>query len=252
MVKIFLSGCNGRMGQVINSCVCTRDDCEIVAGADIFTEQKNGFPVFKSIAEFDGDCDVIIDFSNPSALDGILDFATRKKIPVVLATTGYSDRQKEKITAASQITPVFYTANMSIGVNLIAELCKRAATVLEDDFDIEIIEAHHNQKLDAPSGTANMLAEAVIEGCNNKKQLIYDRHDRRQKRDKDEIGMHAVRGGTIVGEHSVMFAGRDEIITVSHSARSREIFAVGGLNAALFMVGKPAGLYNMGDLIGKC
>ena len=252
MVKIFLSGCNGRMGQVICSCVSARGDCEIVGGSDIFTEQKNGFPVYGSIKEFDGNCDVIIDFSNPSALEGILEYSVSRNIPVVLATTGYTDDQKQSVYQAAKSIPVFYTANMSIGVNLIAELCKRAATVLEDDFDIEIIEAHHNQKLDAPSGTANMLAESVIEGCNNKKELVYDRHDRRRKRDKNEIGMHAVRGGTIVGEHSVLFAGRDEIITISHSARSREIFAVGGLNAALFMVGKPAGLYNMGDLIGKC
>ena len=181
-----------------------------------------------------------------------MDYATSKKIPAVLATTGYSEEQKQKVFNASKIAPIFYTSNMSIGVNLIAELCKRAATVLEDDFDIEIVEAHHNQKLDAPSGTANMLADAVVDGCNNKKELVYDRHDRRQKRDKDEIGMHAIRGGTIVGEHSVIFAGRDEIITISHSARSREIFAVGALNASLFMVGKPAGLYNMVDLIGKC
>ena len=252
MVKIFLSGCNGRMGQVIVSCVSAREGCEIVAGADLFCEQKNGFPVYSNIKDFDGECDVIIDFSNPDALDSLLDYATSKKIPAVLATTGYSEEQKQKVFNASKIAPIFYTSNMSIGVNLIAELCKRAATVLEDDFDIEIVEAHHNQKLDAPSGTANMLAEAVVDGCNNKKELVYDRHDRRQKRDKDEIGMHAIRGGTIVGEHSVIFAGRDEIITISHSARSREIFAVGALNASLFMVGKPAGLYNMVDLIGKC
>ncbi len=252
MVKIFLSGCNGRMGQVIISCVAARDDCEIVGGADIFNEQKNGFPVYSDIKEFDGECDVIIDFSNPAALGGLLEFCLDKKVPAVLATTGYSEQQKQQISEASKTVPIFYTANMSIGVNLIAELCKRAATVLEDDFDIEIVEAHHNQKLDAPSGTANMLADAVMEGCNNKKELVYDRHERRKKREKDEIGMHAIRGGTIVGEHSVIFAGRDEIITVSHSARSREIFAVGALNAALFMVGKPSGIFNMGDLIGKC
>ncbi len=171
MVKIFLSGCNGRMGQVIISCVTARDDCEIVGGADIFNEQKNEFPVYSDIKEFDGECDVIIDFSNPAALGGLLEFCLDKKVPAVLATTGYSEQQKQQISEASKTVPIFYTANMSIGVNLIAELCKRAATVLEDDFDIEIVEAHHNQKLDAPSGTANMLADAVMEGCRQQKRV---------------------------------------------------------------------------------
>ena len=252
MIKILLSGCNGKMGQVIVSCVEARDNCEIIAGIDITGEQRNDFPVYKNINDFSGNADVIIDFSNPKALDGLLDFSVKTNTPAVIATTGLSDDQVIKINEASKKVALFFTANMSIGINLVAELVKRAATVLEDNFDIEIIEAHHNQKLDAPSGTANMLANSVLEGCNNEKELVYDRHTRRQKRDKDEIGMHAVRGGTIVGEHSVIFAGRDEIITISHSARSREIFAVGALNAALFMIEKPARLYNMGDLIGKC
>ena len=250
-MKIILSGCNGKMGQVIARTVAERDGCEIVAGLDRVADSTGAFPVFAT-ADIDIPADIIIDFSHPAMLQTVLTLAEGRHLPVIIATTGLSDEQLAAVRTLSEKVPVFFSANMSIGVNLIAELCKRAATVLEDDFDIEIIEAHHNQKLDAPSGTANMLAEAVIEGCNNKKQLVYDRHDRRQKRNKDEIGMHAVRGGTIVGEHSVMFAGRDEIITISHSARSREIFAVGGLNAALFMVGKPEGLYNMGDLIGKC
>lgn len=252
MIKILLCGCNGRMGQVIVSCVEARDNCEIVAGIDISGKQKNTFPVFKCIGDFKDEADVVIDFSHPSGLDTLLEFAVKREIPTVIATTGYSEEQVQKIHQASQKTALFFTANMSIGINLVADLIKRAATVLEDNFDIEIVEAHHSQKLDAPSGTANMLASAVIEGCNNSKTQVFDRHSKRQKRDKDEIGMHSIRGGTIVGEHSVIFAGRDEIITISHSARSREIFAVGALNAALFMVGKPAQLYNMGDLIGKC
>ena len=251
MVKIFLSGCNGRMGQVIVSCVSAREGCEIVAGADLFCEQKNGFPVYSSIKDFDGECDVIIDFSNPDALDSLLDYATSKKIPAVLATTGYSEEQKQKVFNASKIAPIFYTSNMSIGVNLIAELCKRAATVLEDDFDIEIVEAHHNQKLDAPSGTAIMIAEAINEELGNKMHYVYDRHSVRKPREKTEIGMHSIRGGTIVGEHDVIFAGRDEVITLSHSAGSKQVFAVGSVNAAVFLSGCEKGLYQMSDLLSE-
>ena len=193
--------------------------------------------------------DVIIDFSNPALLNDLLDFAVKKSMPVVIATTGYDESQKRQIEEASRKTSVFFTYNMSLGINLLANLAKKAVQVLGDGFDIEIIEKHHNQKIDAPSGTALMLADAICEELNKPMKYEYDRHSKREKRTKNEIGMHAVRGGTIVGEHEIMFAGRDEIITLSHSARSKEVFAVGAVNAALFLKDKPAGMYSMKEMI---
>ena len=195
------------------------------------------------------DADVIIDFSNPALLNDLLDFAVKKSMPVVIATTGYDESQKKQIQEASRKTSVFFTYNMSLGINLLANLAKKAVQVLGDGFDIEIIEKHHNQKIDAPSGTALMLADAICEELNKPMKYEYDRHSKREKRTKNEIGMHAVRGGTIVGEHEIMFAGRDEIITLSHSARSKEVFAVGAVNAALFLKDKPAGMYSMKEMI---
>ena len=246
MVRILLNGCNGKMGRVITSCVEERDDCEIVAGFDI----KPEIPVFTSYNDFKGEADVIIDFSHPSSLEGLLSFALLRHLPVVVATTGLSDEQIKLVHATAQKIPVFFSANMSLGVNLMAELIKKAAAVLGQNFDVEIVEAHHNQKIDAPSGTALMLADAVNTVFEEEKVYQYDRHSQRKKRDKNEIGIHAIRGGTIVGEHEVIFAGRDEILTVSHSARSKEIFAVGAVRAALFLLGKPAGLYNMASVVG--
>jgi len=249
MIKLLLCGCNGYMGRVITSCVDAREKFEIVADIDLKDEMNSTYPVFSKAADFHGEVDVIIDFSHPSALAGNLEYALKNNTPIIIATTGLSKEQIDDIHSASQKIPVFFTANMSIGVNLMTELVKKATALLCDDFDIEVIEAHHNQKIDAPSGTANMLISSIQEACNEPKTLEFDRHSKRKKREKCEIGVHAIRGGTIVGEHTVMFAGRDEIFSISHSARSKEVFAVGSLNAAEFMVDKTAGLYSMSDVI---
>lgn len=249
MTNIIISGCNGKMGKVIESIIAARDNATVVAGVDFFDQSNDKFPVYKTISDCKEKADVIIDFSNPAAIDGLLNYSKENSIPLVIGTTGFSDEEKEKIHNASKETAIFFTYNMSIGVNLLAELAKTAAKILGNDFDIEIIEKHHNQKIDAPSGTALMLADAICEVKDEPMKYEYDRHSKREKRTKNEIGMHAVRGGTIVGEHEVIFAGRDEIITLSHSARSKELFAVGAVNAAIFMNGKANGLYSMKDLI---
>ena len=247
MKKIILSGCSGKMGRVVANIVDGRDDCEIIAGVDIHPIEA-AFPVFSSIDECPA-ADVIIDFSHPSFIIPLLNYAKKTKTPAVICTTGLADEQLAAVNAAAQEIPVFFSANMSLGVNLMAELCKKAAALLGADFDVEIIEKHHNQKIDAPSGTALMLADAVASALPHPSLYEYDRHSRRQKRDKNEIGIHAVRGGTIVGEHEVIFAGRDEVLTISHSAASKEIFAVGAVNAAVFLAEQPAGMYNMGSLV---
>ena len=248
MKKIILCGANGKMGHVIRNIVAADNECEIVAGVDINTESTD-FPIYSEIDSVKENADVIIDFSNPALLNSLLEYSAAKKIPVVIATTGFDDDQKKQIENAATKNGVFFTYNMSLGINLLATLAKKAVDVLGNDFDIEIIEKHHNQKIDAPSGTALMLADAICEEIDKPMKYEYDRHSKREKRNKNEIGMHAVRGGTIVGEHEIIFAGRDEIITLSHSARSKEIFAVGAVNAAKYMVGKGAGLYTMKDLI---
>lgn len=248
MKKIILCGANGKMGHVIRNIVAADNECEIVAGVDINTESTD-FPIYSEIDSVKESADVIIDFSNPALLNSLLEYSATKKIPVVIATTGFDDDQKKQIENAATENGVFFTYNMSLGINLLATLAKKAVDVLGNDFDIEIIEKHHNQKIDAPSGTALMLADAICEEIDKPMKYEYDRHSKREKRSKNEIGMHAVRGGTIVGEHEIIFAGRDEIITLSHSARSKEIFAVGAVNAAKYMVGKGAGLYTMKDLI---
>lgn len=248
MLRIILSGCNGKMGRVITDIVNGRNDAAIVAGVDLDISQNGPFPVFQSFDDITVPADVIIDFSHPSVLNNLLDFAKQKNMPLVIATTGFSEEQIEQINKVAEKLPVFFSFNMSLGINLLAELCRKAATVLEG-FDIEIIEKHHNQKIDAPSGTAILLANEINDELNGKMNYEYDRHSKREKRTKNEIGMHAVRGGTIVGEHEVIFAGRDEIITLSHSARSKEVFAVGAVNAAFFLNGKTAGIYSMKELV---
>lgn len=237
------------MGQVISSCVSVRNDCEIVAGVDINNTMLSHYPVFMSFSDITCVADVIIDFSHPSVLRGMLEYAISKKLAVVVATTGLSEEQVGEIKIAAASIPLFFSFNMSLGINLLAELAKKAVAVLGGEFDIEIVEAHHNQKIDAPSGTAIMLADEINSGLAEKYDYTYDRHDKRAKREKKEIGMHAIRGGTIVGDHEIIFAGRDEIITLSHSARSKEVFGVGAVNAAVFLAGKPAGLYNMKNLV---
>ncbi len=250
MTNIILVGCNGKMGQVICRLVENDPEARIVCGVDISGEKKNDFPVYTEFnSEISGDA--IIDFSHPSALTGTLEFAKSKRIPAVVATTGFSDEQKAELTQAANEAPIFFSANMSLGINLLIQLAQRATQLLEDSFDIEIIEKHHNQKIDAPSGTALAIADAINEVSKADNEYIYDRHDVRKKRSKREIGLHAVRGGTIVGEHSVIFAGQDEIVEITHRATSKEIFAVGAVKAAKFMTGKEPGLYNMRDLVAE-
>ena len=251
MTKIILNGCNGKMGRVIDRLVSEDADCEIVAGIDINDAVENPYPVFKTPAEYAGDADVMIDFSHPSALNAILDYCKTRRLPVILATTGYTDEQKSQMKEASSSVPVFFSANMSLGINLLIALAKTATKLLEGNFDIEIVEKHHNQKIDAPSGTALAIADAIDETLSYPAEYVYDRHSVRKKRKKTEIGLHAVRGGTIVGEHDVIFAGNDEVITLSHHAASKEVFAVGAVRAAKFMCGKPAGMYSMTDLVGE-
>lgn len=238
------------MGRVIQQLVAERTDCTIAAGVDLFADSAAAFPAYTNIADVQEEADVIIDFSHPSLLTPILSYAAQKGgIPAVLCTTGYSAEQVEALKTAAQTQPVFYSRNMSLGVNLLIELSKKAAKVLGDQFDIEIIEKHHNQKIDAPSGTALMLADAIASVRDGETQYVYDRHAQRKKREKSEIGLHAVRGGTIVGEHEVVFAGNHEVITLSHSAQSKELFATGAVNAAVYMCGKGPGLYDMSDMI---
>ena len=248
MTRIILSGCLGHMGHVITECVRRRDDCEIVAGVDI-GEGTADYPVFKSFADLTVDGDVIIDFSHPSVLDGLLAYATAHKCAAVVATTGLSDEQIAKLKSASQETPIFFSANMSIGVNLVAELAAKAARVLEGAFDIEIVEMHHNQKIDAPSGTALMLADTISDALTEKPHYEFDRHSKRAKRDPHEIGIHAVRGGTIVGIHDVIFAGQDEVIEFKHTAYSKAVFAKGAVEAAKYLQDKGPGHYDMADVI---
>lgn len=250
MVKIILSGCSGKMGHVITKCVESKENCEIVAGVDI-NKCDAPYPIFASFSEIDVVADVIIDFSHPSVLASLLKYCKKNRMPAVIATTGLSDEQKKEIEDTSKEVPMFFSANMSIGVNLISELAAKAARVLEGSFDIEIVEAHHNQKIDAPSGTALMLADSISDALTNKPTYEFDRHSKRAKRDPNEIGIHSIRGGTIVGEHEVIFAGLDEIITISHSARSKDLFAVGAVNAAAFLKGKPAGMYSMKQLVDE-
>ena len=251
MTNIILVGCNGKMGRVITSLVEFDRDCKIVAGVDVSDAIENCYPVFTDANLCDADADVIIDFSHPSALSGSIALARKKKIPLIEATTGLSEEQKKELFEAQSEIPVFFSANMSLGINLLTALCKKATALLWDDFDVEIIEKHHNQKIDAPSGTALALADGISEVLSNKPEYVYDRHSVRKKRTKNEIGIHAIRGGTIVGEHSVIFAGKDEVIELKHQATSKEVFAVGSIRAAKFMKGKPAGLYDMNCLIGE-
>lgn len=250
MLKIALSGCNGRMGHVITDIVSGREGMQIVAGFDINTTKYADFPVFSDPFEFQGECDAIIDFSNASSTEHLLAFCEKHHTPIVICTTGHSAGQLEKIRAASGKFPVFRSGNMSLGINLMTNLLHKTASVLGDGYDVEIIEKHHSQKLDAPSGTALMLADAVAEALPYDAEYVYDRHERREKRPAHEIGISAIRGGTIVGEHTVLFCGRDEIIEIKHIALSREVFAVGAVDAAAYISGcTQPGMYDMNDVI---
>lgn len=251
MTKLILSGCNGRMGQTITRLCAERDDLTIVAGIDpLGSTAGSPYPVFATPGECQVSAQVLVDFSASAALGALLAYGQERCLPLVLASTGYDDAQLAQIDEATRTIPIFRSANFSVGVNLLLELTRRAAQVLGEDFDIEIVERHHNKKLDAPSGTALMLANAAKEGLPFEPQYVYDRHSVRQKREHTEIGISAVRGGSIVGDHEVVFAGEQEVVELHHHAASREVFARGALRAAAFMaaVDKP-GLYSMSDLL---
>lgn len=250
MVRVIMSGCGGKMGKVITSLVADEKEMEIVAGIDVSDCVEDAYPVFKSLEECSVDADVVIDFSNAKGTDALLDACVSKKLPCVLCTTGLSAEQLVHVQEASKKTAILRSGNMSVGINLLLKLLHQAAPVLaEAGFDIEIVEKHHNQKVDAPSGTALMLADAVNEAAGGDYEYVYDRSERRERRPEKEIGISAVRGGTIVGDHDVIFAGTDEVITISHRAYSRNVFAKGAVQAAKFLAGKEAGLYDMSDVI---
>lgn len=250
MIKLIISGCNGRMGQVVTRLAKADGGFEIVAGFDQNAVKLSDYPVYSHPLEYAGSADVVVDFSSPAALDALLSWCKAKNVPVILCSTGYSPEQLDTIKAASAEMPIFKSANMSLGINVLTTLIKRAAEIMGETFDIEIVEKHHNQKKDAPSGTAIMLADAVKEGLNYEPEYVYDRSTVRQPRDKKEIGISAVRAGTIPGEHTVIFAGTDEVIEFKHTAYSREIFAAGAVKAAKFMAGITApGMYDMSDVL---
>ena len=250
MLKIIISGCNGHMGRVVES-LCNADpEVQVAAGFDVLGSADREFPVYSSPAQFTGEADAVIDFSSPAALEGLLEFGKRTKTPLILATTGYTPEQVAQIGAAALEVPIFRSANMSLGINVLLELVKKAASVLGDSYDIEIVERHHRRKVDAPSGTALMIADAAASALPYEPEYVYDRHSVRQPRGPHEIGISAVRGGTIVGDHTVIFAGRDEVIELSHHAASREVFASGAVRAAKFLTGVQApGLYDMSYLV---
>ncbi len=238
------------MGRVVESICDTDPTVSVVAGFDLNPRTDCPYPIYAKPSDWGGEADVVIDFSSPAALDGLLDFALATKTPLVLATTGYSPEQIAKIGATACQVPLFRSGNMSLGINVMLELVKKAATVLGDSYDIEIVERHHHRKVDAPSGTALMIADAAAESCGHETEYVYDRSAVRQPRDKKEIGISAVRGGTIVGEHEIIFAGRDEIIEIRHTAHSREIFAQGAVEAAKYMATvTSAGLYDMSQVV---
>lgn len=251
MVKIIMHGCNGHMGQVISGIVEKDPDAEIVAGIDIADQGKNSYPVFTDIDACQIEADAIIDFSSAKATDKLLEYSAARQIPVVLCSTGLSEEQLAKVEETSKKVAVLKSANMSLGINTLLKLVQDAAKVLATaGFDMEIVEKHHRLKVDAPSGTALALADSINEAMDNKYHYVYDRSQKREKRDDKEIGISAVRGGTIVGEHEIIFAGQDEVIEFKHTAYSKAIFGKGAVEAAKFLAGKPAGRYDMSDVIG--
>jgi 4-hydroxy-tetrahydrodipicolinate reductase len=250
MTKMIMHGCNGRMGHVIIDLVKEDKDIEVVAGVDAYGESSYDFPVFKSLEECNVAADVIVDFSNASAAEGLLAYCEKTSTPVVLCSTGLSEDQLLKVKETSKKVAVLKSANMSVGVNALIKVLKEVSPLFAAaGFDIEIVEKHHNQKLDAPSGTAIALADSINDSLGNEYEYVYDRSTRREKRPEKEIGISAVRGGTIVGDHDVIFAGHDEVVTLSHRAYSRAIFGKGAIEAAKFLAGKTAGMYDMSDVL---
>lgn len=252
MPKIIISGCNGRMGQVVSRMCKQAPDMEVVAGFDQIAEKRNGYPVYSDLFEFSGSADVIIDFSNTSTLDRLLSYCVKRNIPAVICTTGHTPEQVGAIEFAAKTVPMFKSGNMSLGINLLTVLLKKAALVLGPGFDVEIVERHHKMKVDAPSGTAFMLADAVAEGLPYSPEYVFERSSVRRPRGEHELGISAIRGGTIVGEHEVIFCGPDEVIEFKHSAHSREVFANGAVTAARFLAGatQPR-VYDMSDALAK-
>jgi len=250
MVRILINGCSGTMGRVLTEMIQTNPDIEIIAGVDPAAQAKeSSYPVYTTFADVDKTVDIIIDFSTPEALRSVFEGALQIDAALIIATTGHSDDDKALIKARAESLPIFQAANMSLGINLMSELIQKAAAVLGDQFDIEIIEKHHNLKKDAPSGTAYALAEAINQVFMNSKKYVFGRHTRTERRKTGDIGIHAVRAGTIVGEHQVLFAGKDEVLEIRHSAYSKQVFAAGVLQVARFMLGKPPGYYTMKDMI---
>lgn len=251
MVSIIMHGCNGRMGKMIADIVDKDPDIRIAAGVDINTAASGDFPVYDSIDKVTEQADAVVDFGTATAVDKVIDWCVSKKIPLVECTTGLTDETLAKLKGASSSVAMFKSANMSLGINIIQKILKENAAKLADaGFDIEIVEKHHRTKLDAPSGTALALADSVNEGLSVRKDYVFDRSSRREVRPATEIGISAVRGGTIVGDHDVIFAGQDEVITFSHTAYSRAVFAKGAVEAAKYVAGKPAGMYDMHDVLG--
>ena len=250
MVNVIMHGCNGKMGRNIAALIADDPEITLAAGVDAFDEGKNPFPVFKDIRDCDTEADVIIDFSAAPAVDNLLTYCEEKKVPCVLCTTGLSEEQLQRVEEVSKKVAILKSANMSLGINMLLKLLKEAAkTLVPGGYDIEIVEKHHNLKKDAPSGTALALGDTINEEFDNEFAYVFDRSTRREVRPKKEIGFASVRGGTIVGDHDVIFAGTDEVITFSHSAYSKAVFAKGAVQAAKYLKGKPAGLYNMSNVI---
>ena len=251
MVRMIMNGCNGKMGQTITNLAAEDKDIEIVAGIDAFNQESKTYPVYGSLSECKEAAEVLVDFSSPKALDDVLEYCIGKNVPCALCTTGYTEEQLSKINEASGKVAILRSANMSLGINVLLKLLKEATkTFAPAGFDIEIVEKHHNLKKDAPSGTALALADSINEELNKEYEYVYDRSTRSEKRPVKEIGISAVRGGTIPGDHDIIFAGNDEVITFSHRAYSKGVFAKGAIEAAKFLKGKGPGLYDMSDVIG--
>ena len=251
MLRVIISGIMGTMGKVVLSRCINNSQINVVAGVDLSSGSIENIPVYSSFFECEESADIVIDFSNPSNFDNLYNFCLANMIPVVICTTGFSEEQENKIKHLSQSVAVFKSANMSLGVNLLAALAKTAVSILSEEFDIEIIEKHHRRKVDAPSGTALMLAKEINAVCDNRFHYIYERESARKSREDNEIGIHSLRGGTIVGDHEIIFAGNDEVITISHSASSRNVFATGAISAALFLVSQKSGLFDMSAMINS-
>ena len=250
MTRIIMHGCNGHMGQVISGLAAQDPQTEIVAGIDVADNRENAYPVFTTLDACQVEADAIIDFSNASAVDALMDYSAARQIPLVLCTTGLSEEQLAKVEETSKKVAVLRSANMSLGINTLFKLIQEAAKVLAAaGFDMEIVERHHHLKVDAPSGTALALADSLNDAMGGQYHYVYDRSQVRQKRDDKEIGISAVRGGTIVGEHEIIFAGPDEVIEFKHTAYSKAVFGKGALEAAKFLAGKPAGKYDMKEVI---